>query len=110
MVKALLDHNGREELAHAHRVAQAITAISGEKFPPPEPADNPYLVPPPPAAGPTAETLRGLAKGEFRGETLYATWAENIGNDEAARLLGLNGREEMEHGNGLLEAAAMLEG
>lgn len=109
-VKELLDHNGREELAHAHRVAKAITAISGEEFMPPDAQDNPYLAAAMPATPATAETLRGLAQGEFGGETLYETWAANCDNTEAARLFRLNGREETEHGNRLIEAAALLEG
>lgn len=107
-VKALLEHNGREELAHAHRVSKAIQAISGEEFLPPEPADNPYLATALPSMSASAEALRGLAKGEFGGETLYASWAANTENPEAARLFRLNGKEETEHGNRLLEAAELL--
>ena len=33
-VAALFEHNGREELAHAHRVSKAIKAIGGEDFAP----------------------------------------------------------------------------
>ena len=58
----LLHRNGREELAHAHRVSKAIMAISGEDFPPPEAADNPYLrAGPVPAVAVTPEALRKLA-------------------------------------------------
>jgi rubrerythrin len=106
---ALLDHNGREELAHAHRVSKAIKVISGEDFAPPECADNPYLSGPMLEVPLTAEGLRGLAQGEFGGEQLYESWAANSANAEAARLFRLNGKEEAEHGNRLLEAAALLE-
>jgi rubrerythrin len=109
-VAALLDHNGREEMAHAHRVSKAIRAISGEDFPPPEAADNPYLAGPFPSAPLTPEGLRGLSKGEFGGEALYERWAANCDNAEAARLFRLNGGEERDHGNRLLAAAALLEG
>lgn len=108
-VAALLNHNGREELAHAHRVAKAIAAISGEEFLPPDAADNPYLAEALPATPATADALRSLAMGEFSGETLYETWAVNCDNAEAARLFRLNGREETDHGNRLIEAAALLE-
>jgi rubrerythrin len=108
-VVALLEHNGREEVAHAHRVSKAIKAISGEDFLPPEPADNPYLAEAMPSMAATAEGLRGLAQSEFGGETLYETWAANSENAEAARLFRLNGGEEAQHGNRLLEAAALLE-
>jgi hypothetical protein len=109
-VIALLRHNGREELAHAHRVSKAILAISGEDFPPPEPADNPYLQGGAmPFAAVTPEGLTKLAQGEFGGEALYESWAANTANAEAARLMRLNGKEETDHGNRLLEAAALLE-
>ena len=107
-VIALLDHNGREELAHAHRVSKAIEAISGEAFLPPSSADNPYLATALPAMPVTPDVLRGLAKGEFAGEQLYESWAANAENAEAARLFRLNGREETDHGNRLIEAAALL--
>lgn len=109
-VIALLRHNGREELAHGHRVAKAIEAISGEEFLPPASADNPYLTGPMPTAGLTAEGLRGLARVEMAGEQLYLRWAANIGNSRAADLFRQNGKEEAEHGNRLIEAAMLLEG
>jgi rubrerythrin len=108
-VIAVLEHNGREELAHGHRVAKAIRAISGEEYLPPEAADNPYLTGPLPTAPITAEGLRGLAQGEFAGEGLYEKWAANIGNEEAAKLFRQNGKEETEHGDRLIAAAALLE-
>ncbi len=109
-VVALLEHNGREEVAHSHRVAKAILAISGEPFPPPEDPDNPYLNGPMLEFPLTAEGLRGLAQAEVAGEQLYECWAANCDNAEAARLFRLNGKEEAEHGGRLLEAAALLEG
>ena len=109
-VVALLEHNGREELAHGHRVAKAIRAISGEEFLPPAAQDNPYLSGPIPTAPLTAAGLRGLAQGEFAGEGLYEKWAANIGNEEAARLFRQNGKEEAEHGERLIAAAGLLEG
>jgi rubrerythrin len=107
-VAALLEHNGREELAHAHRVANAILAISGESFPPPAPADNPYLGAALPQTPVTAEALRRLAQGEFAGEQLYERWATNIGNADAAQQFRQNGREETEHGQRLIEAADLM--
>lgn len=109
-VIAILEHNGREELAHGHRVAKAIRAISGEDYLPPAAADNPYLAGPIPTTPLTAAGLRGLAQGEFAGEALYEKWAANIGNDEAARLFRQNGKEEADHGDRLVAAAALLEG
>jgi hypothetical protein len=108
-VVALLEHNGREELAHSHRVAKAILAISGEAYPPPEAADNPYLDGPMLEVPLTPEGLRGLAQSEYAGEALYENWAASSSNEEAARLFRLNGKEEAEHGGRLLEAAELLE-
>jgi rubrerythrin len=105
----LLHHNGREELAHAHRVSKAIKALSGEDYLPPEPAANPYLQGEMPAPAPlTAEGLTKLAQTEFGGDALYARWADATDNEEAASLFRLNGKEETDHGNRLLEAAALL--
>ncbi len=108
-VIALLERNGHEELAHAHRVSKAIQAISGEEYMPPQPADNPYLATKLPVMPVTSESLRGLAKGEFAGKQLYDTWAASSENVEAARLFRLNGKEETDHGNRLMEAADLLE-
>jgi rubrerythrin len=105
----ILEHNGREEMAHGHRVAKAIRAITGEEYLPPAAEDNPYLVGPMPTAPVTAAGLRGLANSEFAGEDLYEKWAANIGNDEAAKLFRQNGKEEVDHGHRLFEAAALLE-
>lgn len=107
-VAALLERNGHEELAHAHRVSKAIQAISGEAFLPPPASDNPYLATKIPVMPVTPDALRGLAKGEFAGEALYESWAANAENPEAARLFRLNAKEETDHGNRLLQAAELL--
>jgi rubrerythrin len=107
-VKDLLNHNGREEMAHAHRVSKAIRAISGEDFPPPDAADNPYLKGPIPSTPVTAEGLIKTSEAEFGGDALYERWASDIGNAEAAALFRQNGEEESDHGNRLLAAAALL--
>ena len=108
-VADLLKRNGREEMLHGQRVALAIKAVSGEDFFVPMAEDNPYLQA---GSGPIGEiTKDGLTKlsvGEFAGEGLYETWASNTANAEAARLFRLNGKEETDHGNRLLEAAALL--
>lgn len=108
-VAALLQRNGREEMLHAQRVSLAIKAISGEDFPPPVAADNPYLrAGAAPFAEMTPEALTKIAQGEFGGEALYELWASNIENAEAAERFRANGKEETDHGNRLLEAAALL--
>lgn len=110
-VKALLQRNGREEMRHAHRAMLAIKAVSGEDFLAPMPEDNPYLQGGPvPLGEMTKAGLTKLSEGEFGGEALYETWAAAIDNPEAARLFRLNGKEETDHGNRLLEAAALLPG
>lgn len=106
-IAALLNANGREEVAHAHRVAKAIRAIHGEEFPVPEPKDNPY-------AKSTARKLdrailEGLVRAENNGKTLYDTWADNTGNAEAAALFRQNGIEEAKHGARAQEAIGLLE-
>ena len=110
-VKALLQANGREEFLHAQRAAQAVQILSGEDFHAPLPEDNPYLAEgAAPFAPVTAEALKGLAQGEFGGEALYEKWAANTANPDVARLFRLNGKEETDHGNRLIEAAGLLEG
>jgi rubrerythrin len=108
-VKDLLHHNGREEMAHAHRVSKAIRAMSGEDFPPPDAANNPYLTGPIPSTPVTPEGLRKTAEAEFGGDALYARWADATSNADAAALFRQNGKEESDHGNRLLAAAALLE-
>lgn len=107
----LLHANAREEFLHGTRVASAIEAISGEKFPAPAAEDNPYLAEGAfPIVELTPEALRNLANLEFGGDDLYEGWAATLSNPEAARLLRLNGKEEVNHGNRLLRAAEILEG
>lgn len=109
-VIALLHENGTEEMKHAHRVSEVIRVLGGGDFPAPAAGENPYL-----AAGSfpfgavTPEGLRKLSAGEFGGEALYEGWAASLDNAEAAELLRANGREETDHGNRLLQAAALLE-
>ncbi len=107
-VKALLLHNGREELAHAHRVSRAIGKLTGTDYPVPEPAENPYVAALTPARNVTVEMLTALAEAEFSGESLYETWAQNAANVDVAVLLRQNGREEAEHGARLQQAAELL--
>ncbi|HPU15010.1 MAG TPA: ferritin-like domain-containing protein [Polymorphobacter sp.] len=105
-IRALLEANGREELAHAHRVSKVIKLLSGEDFPPPADADNPYV----PAVSPplTRALLEGIVKAEHGGENLYESWAQSVNNAEAAALLRQNGKEEIEHGDRAAKALALL--
>jgi rubrerythrin len=106
-VAKLLNANGREEVAHAHRVAKAIRAISGEDFQVPAPADNPYARP----SGRKVDRaiLEYLVNAENFGKTLYDTWADNTANDEAASLFRQNGIEEARHGARAQKAIGLME-
>lgn len=106
--KALLHANGREELAHAHRVARAIGRITGTDYPVPGPEENPYLAAPLPKYEVNRAMLAGLAEVEFNGDNLYGEWANYCGNAEAAALFRANGREEIGHGKRLQQASALL--
>ncbi len=107
-VQALLRHNGREELAHAHRVSRAIGKLTGTDYPVPAPDENPYLATPASTRAVTSEMLAALATAEFNGDALYETWAQNSANADVAVLLRQNGREETEHGQRLQQAAELL--
>ncbi|MGZ5939117.1 MAG: ferritin family protein, partial [Rhizomicrobium sp.] len=107
-VAKLLNANGREEVAHAHRVAKAIRAIYGEEFAVPAPAENPYAK----RSGRKLDRsiLEGLVKAENFGKTLYDTWADNTANAEAANLFRQNGVEEAKHGARAQEAIGLMGG
>ena len=108
-VREILLHNGREELAHAHRVSKALGKITGTDYPVPAPEENPYLAGPQPEPKPlTADALHALAEAEFSGDELYERWAANCDNEEAAALFRLNGKEELQHGGRLTQAAELL--
>ena len=105
----LLHANAREEFLHATRAAEAIRAMNGEDFPAPEAQDNPYLADGTfPLVEMNPEAMRKFAEIEFGGDAFYGVWAENVGNEEAARLFRQNGKEETAHGNRLLRAANIL--
>lgn len=110
-VRNLLAMNAREEMGHAERVRKAIMHLSGEDFDVPKPEDNPLH-----GLGAdsniqvTRELLQQIAQLELEGDQLYERWANNIGNEEAAKLLRQNGKEEVKHGKRLEEALGLLDG
>jgi rubrerythrin len=106
-VRALLEKSGREELAHAHRVARVIKQVFGQDFAVPAPEQNPYYMKPAGLAV-TAELLDDIAQGESAGEALYHGWAAHMDDVEAARQLRQNGAEERGHGERVQLAKAML--
>ena len=105
-IAGLLKANGREEMAHAHRVAKVIRHLTGEDFPPPAAAENPYVRP----TGRSVDraTLEFLIGAETNGNDLYEAWASNIGDEEAASLLRQNGREEIRHGERAAKALGLM--
>jgi len=105
--KALLERNGREELAHAHRVSRVIEHLWGERVPVPAPEDNP-LYERPQITALSRDELEGLMQAEMGGEALYDTWARNLKDDVAAKLLRQNGVEETRHGERMKEVLALL--
>jgi rubrerythrin len=106
-VRALLAKNGQEEMGHAHRVVRVIKQVFGEDFAIPTPEENPYAMG---SAGITVskEMLNGITQGEIAGEGLYESWAVALGDEEAARQLRQNGKEERGHGVRAQEAVALL--
>lgn len=106
-VQRLLRENGREEMVHAQRLSQAIELLTGTPFPIPPLADNPLYTPLDPMLV-TPETLAGLAEAEFAGDDLYAGVARNFDNPAVLALFRQSGKEELEHGKRLQQAAALL--
>jgi len=106
-IRALLARSGQEEVGHAHRVSRVIEKIFGEAFAVPEPAENPYFAIP---TGLTVspEMLDGISQGEIAGEALYEGWAAGVTDEEVARLLRQNGKEERKHGERAQEAKKLL--
>jgi rubrerythrin len=102
----LLRANGREEMAHAHRVAKVIKLLTGEDFAPPAAEQNPYVV----ATGRKVDRgiLEMLVGAENNGNSLYQAWASNTANAEAAEMLRQNGKEEIRHGERAAEALKLL--
>jgi rubrerythrin len=107
--RELLLQNGREEMAHAHRVKKAIEITTGEPFEMPSLDDNPYAVAPP-FTELSAELLAGISAGEKDGDAGYQKWADREPNPEIAELLRQNGREETRHGERVERVAQILAG
>lgn len=106
-IRALLAKNGQEEMGHAHRVARVIKQVFGQDFAVPGPDENPYYSKP---VGLVVSKgmLNGITQGETAGEALYDGWATALGNEEAARQLRQNGKEERGHGERAQQAIALL--
>lgn len=55
-------------------------------------------------------TAELLIRVENSGDVLYAMLADRLGNDDAAKLLNLNGREEVGHANRIIEVMKIRHG
>lgn len=95
-VRRLLQDSGRDEMVHAHRMAEVLQLLTRVPYLVPENSDNPYLA----GRGKpdlSIPLLDHLIEAEANGQTLYETWAANCPNQEAAMLMRTSGREEMSH-------------
>lgn len=91
----LLRKNAVEERGHARRLARMISIkLDREWQPSPEEAEL-LEVPLPETIN--AKIFAGVVQGEINGDTNYQRWADAESDEEVARLLRLNGREETIH-------------
>jgi rubrerythrin len=106
-VASLFRRNGREEAGHARRLGRAIAIKEGHRF---DPTPEMLEVTPPRLPGSVdSEFLGNLALGEAQGDSGYQRWADNEPDENVARLLRLNGREESIHGQRVLLAISLLD-
>jgi len=103
----LLRRNGREELAHARRIAKALSLRLGAEWSPGAEVSAPLPVPMPPTVD--AALFAQVVKGELNGDAGYQAWADNEPDPEVAKLLRLNGREETIHAERVRQVMAILE-
>ena len=102
----LLLRNGREERAHARRIAKAISIKLGHEWQPS--AEVEEILPIPMPATLDVEAFKAMIAGEVNGDAGYQFWADNEPDEEVAKLLRLNGREESIHAGRLNEVIALL--
>jgi rubrerythrin len=103
----LFRRNGREELGHAKRIARAIAAKLETDFEPSGDMLERFAIPLPDEI--SLDLLPEIVKAEIQGDAGYQAWADREPNEEVARLLRLNGREETGHAKRVNEAIAILE-
>jgi rubrerythrin len=102
----LLRRNGREERAHARRIAKAISIKLGQEWHPSPEVESILPIPMPPTLD--VEAFKAMIQGEVSGDAGYQFWADNETDEEVAKLLRLNGREESIHAERLNEVIALL--
>ena len=93
--KELLRRNAVEERGHARRIARALSILLGSEWEPSAEQQVLLEVPLPPTID--AGLFAGVVQGELNGDAGYQKWADNEPDQEVARLLRLNGREETIH-------------
>lgn len=93
--RELLRRNAVEERGHARRIARALSIILGTEWVPTPEQQTLLEVPLPDTID--AGLFAGVVQGELNGDAGYQRWADNEPNEEVARLLRLNGREETIH-------------
>ena len=93
--KELLRRNAVEERGHARRIARALSIALGTEWAPTPEQEVLLDVPLPDTID--ARLFAGVVQGEINGDAGYQKWADNEPNEEIARLLRLNGREETIH-------------
>jgi rubrerythrin len=104
----LLRRSGREEAGHARRVLRAISITLGSAFEP-----SPDMLERTPVHLPDTidpAVFERLVQGELAGDAAYQRWADSEPDEEVARLLRLNGREETIHAHRIEAVLALLNG
>ena len=104
--KELLRRNGREENAHARRIARALSIKTGSEWSPS--AEESVLLDVPLPDEIPVELFKAVVDGEIRADSGYQAWADNEPDPEVARLLRLNGREESIHGERAAQVIELL--
>ena len=104
--KELLRRNGREENAHARRIARALSIKTGSEWSPS--AEESVLLDVPLPDEIPVELFKAVVEGEIRADGGYQAWADNEPDPEVARLLRLNGREESIHGERAAQVIELL--
>jgi rubrerythrin len=92
---ALLRKNAVEERGHARRIARALSIKTGKEWSPTAEQEILLDAPMPPSID--APLFLAVVKGEIDGDAGYQHWADLETNEDIARLLRLNGREETVH-------------
>jgi rubrerythrin len=102
----LFRRNGREEFGHARRISRAIALKLGRDFEPSDALQERFPITLPEQIDPAM--LPAIVQGELAGDAGYQKWADNEPDEDVARLLRLNGREETLHSERVTEALAIL--